>query len=120
MKHISQQYSGFLITQYLANLLRLLTILMLGTVFTMNGAYAASASDIAKKKQTKLALYFTPAEAYEHMQKHGNKSLFIDVRDPVEVNFTGMPTVADANVPFKFANTSKWHPKKKQFGMKKK
>ena len=78
---------------------------------------AMNAEDVPKKMQTSFGLYFSPAEAYEHMQQNGSKTLFIDLRDPTEVNFTGMPTVADANVPFKFANTKKWNLKKKQFDM---
>jgi rhodanese-related sulfurtransferase len=88
--------------------------------FFMSGvANAADSASVPKKKRTTLGLYYTPAEAAAHMKKSGNKSLFLDVRDPIEVNFTGTPTVADANIPFKFADTSKWHMKKKQFGMKK-
>ena len=80
--------------------------------------YAADPSSVPKKMQTELGLYFTPTEAHEHMIKHGSQALFIDVRDPVEINFIGMPTVADANIPLKFADTSKWHMKKKQFDMR--
>lgn len=80
-------------------------------------AYAAEPGGVPKKMQTKLGLYFTPAQAYEQIQKNGDKTLFIDVRDPIEVNFTGMPAVADANVPFKFADTTKFNLKKKQFNM---
>ncbi|MBN4079223.1 hypothetical protein JYT26_01140 [Beggiatoa alba] len=83
----------------------------------VGSTFAADPANIPKKKRTTLALYYTPAEAYEHMQKDGNRTLFLDVRDPIEVNFTGTPTVADANVPLKFADTRKWHMKKKQFGM---
>jgi len=102
----------------LANLIRLLPVFILGLMFVISGAYAADPANVPKKKQTTLSLYFTHDEAYEHMQKHGSKSLFLDVRDPVEVNFTGMPTVADANIPLKFSDTTKWNVKKKQFEMK--
>lgn len=81
----------------------------------LNSAYA---ENIVKKKQTTLGLYFTPKQAHDHMIKQGEKTLFIDVRDPVEVSYIGMPSIADANVPLKFSDTSKWHMKKKQFGMK--
>jgi len=118
MKHRSQECSASSSSLQLANLFRLLSIILLGVMFVFSGAYAADPASVPKKKQTSLAKYFTPDEAYEHMQRHGSKSLFLDVRDPVEVNFTGMPTVADANVPLKFSDTSKWNVKKKQFEMK--
>ncbi|MEE8379941.1 MAG: rhodanese-like domain-containing protein [Gammaproteobacteria bacterium] len=97
---------------------RLFQILLL-VLFVTSNVNAADPANVPKKKRTTLGLYYTPAEAAEHMKKSGDRSLFLDVRDPVEVNFTGTPSVSDANVPFKFADTSKWHMKKKQFGMKK-
>jgi len=93
-------------------------LVLFATLLASSGAYAANPAEVPKKKQTTLGLYYTAAEAYDHMQKHGDRTLFIDVRDPIEVNFTGMPAVADANVPLKFADTSKWSMEKKQFGMK--
>ncbi len=118
MKHHLQKYPELSVSMKLANSFRLLPVIVLGVMFVFSGAYATDPASVPKKKQTKLALYFTPDEAYEHMQKHGNSSLFLDVRDPVEVNFTGMPAVADANVPLKFSDTTKWSVKKKQYAMK--
>lgn len=58
----------------------------------------------------------TPAQAYEHMNKQGNSSLFIDVRTRAEVNFLGTPTVADANVPYMELNEwYAWNEKKNSF-----
>lgn len=57
-------------------------------------------SSLSKKKQTKLGLYMTPAQAQERMETKGDKTLFLDVRTRAEVNFLGTPTVADANVPY--------------------
>jgi rhodanese-related sulfurtransferase len=95
---------------------KLFLMLLIG-FFMAGNVNAADPANVPKKKRTTLGLYYTPAEAAAHMKKSGDKSLFLDVRDPIEVNFTGTPTVADANVPFKFADTSRWHMKKKQFGM---
>ena len=98
--------------------LPILTILLaLLTLMVTGNGFAADPAAVSKKMQTTLGLYFTPSEAYQHMQKHGDRTLFIDVRDPVEVNFTGMPSVADVNIPFKFADITKFHTKKKQFNM---
>jgi rhodanese-related sulfurtransferase len=91
--------------------------IVLISFFMIGVANATDTSSIPKKKRTTLGLYYTPAEAAAHMKKSGNHSLFLDVRDPIEVNFTGTPSVTDANIPFKFADTRKWHMKKKQFGM---
>lgn len=104
-------------TSFLSVLTSLLAAVTL-SLSAVSVPYAADSSSVPKKMQTELGLYFMPTEAYEHVIKHGNQTLFIDVRDPIEVNFIGMPTVADANIPLKFADTSKWHMKKKQFGMR--
>jgi rhodanese-related sulfurtransferase len=91
--------------------------ILLISFFVTGIANATDPASVPKKKQTSLGLYYTPAEAANHMKKDGDHSLFLDVRDPIEVNFTGTPSVTDANIPFKFADTSKWHMKKRQFGM---
>lgn len=80
-------------------------------------ALAINPDQVPKNKRTDLGLYFTAVEANAQMVEFGNKSLFVDVRDPIEVNFTGMPSVADLNIPFKFADNAKFHLKKKQFDM---
>lgn len=118
MKHQLQNSQNLFITYQLVKCFRLIPVLILGVMLTVSNAYATDPTSIPKKKHTTLELYFTPTEAYNHMQKSGDRTLFIDVRDPIEVNYTGMPSVADANVPFKFADTSKFHMKKKQFNMK--
>lgn len=91
---------------------------LLLALFATSGAYAIDQSKVPKKKQTTAGLYLTAVEAHAYMQKHGDKTLFIDVRDPTEINVIGMPANADANVPFKTVNTKGWNPEKKQFSMK--
>ena len=105
------------ITRQLFGMLGFLLAILLGIVVA-SSAFATDPASVPKKKQTSVGIYYTPAEAYDRMLKHGERTLFIDVRDPVEVNYTGMPTVADANIPFQLADTSKFHMKKKQFDMK--
>ena len=61
-------------------------------------AYAFDADKVPDKKRSSLALYLSAPEAYELATKE--KVLFIDVRTRAEVNFLGMPTVADANIPY--------------------
>ncbi|TQV82347.1 sulfurtransferase [Denitrobaculum tricleocarpae] len=45
--------------------------------------------------------------------------LFVDVREPIEIMFTGFTDVVDVNIPFLIANRSKWHPSKPNFAMEK-
>ncbi len=79
---------------------------------------AADWSKLPKKKQTTLGLYMTPKMAYEQMEKHGDQTLFIDVRARAEVNFLGMPTQADANIPYmEIGEWYAWDEKKKSFKM---
>lgn len=51
-------------------------------------------------KQSKQALYLTPQQAYESLQKSGKEILFIDVRTRAEAMYVGMPGLADALVPY--------------------
>ncbi|HIP52952.1 MAG TPA: sulfurtransferase [Chromatiales bacterium] len=50
-------------------------------------------------------------------QKMGDKVLFVDVRDPIEIMFTGFTDVVDVNVPFKLSNPTKWNEKKPVYAM---
>ncbi len=70
-------------------------------------AFAVDSASLSKKKVTKAGLYLTAKEASEHMHKHGARTLFLDVRTRAEVNFLGMPTLADANVPY--SEISEWY-----------
>jgi rhodanese-related sulfurtransferase len=58
-------------------------------------------------KKTQAGLYLTPREAMQRMQSEGDKTLFLDVRTRAEVSYLGMPTVADANVPY--MELSEWY-----------
>lgn len=51
-------------------------------------------------KRTRLSLYLTPKQAYEMKQQGGKKIAFFDVRTRTEAMYVGMPTDADALVPF--------------------
>lgn len=76
----------------------------------------SSFADLAKKKQTPQGLYLTAVEAYDFVQKNNKDTVFIDVRTRAEVGFLGMPTVADANIPYMLtADWSEWNDKKKTF-----
>jgi len=68
-------------------------------------------------RQTPWGLYLTAEEAYALKQERGERVLFIDVRDPIEIMFTGFTDVVDRNVPFLLSDPSAWHPKKPVFQM---
>lgn len=95
---------------------KIISIVSLALCLFTTGAYAADFSKLKKKKQTTLGLYLTAKQAYDMVQKDHSKTLFVDVRTRSEVNFLGMPTLADANVPYMEMNEwYAWNEKKKSF-----
>lgn len=68
-------------------------------------------------RQTSWGLYLTATEAFEMKQAKGDKVLFVDVREPVEIMFTGFTDVVDVNVPYLLVNPSKWNPAKPVLAM---
>ena len=61
---------------------------------------AVDTKDVAEYKQTKAELYITSKEAFDKVQSEENEILFLDVRTRSEIAVVGMPTAADANVPY--------------------
>ena len=55
---------------------------------------------VPEQKRTQRGLYLTATDAYEMVRETPAKVLFIDVRTRGELQFIGMPTVVDAQVPF--------------------
>ncbi len=98
---------------------RLVGAALIGATVMTSGALAASEpSD--PKKQTPWGLYVTSKEAYEMKTADPDGVLFVDVREPIEMMFTGYTDVVDANVPFLQVNPSKWNEKKPgKFAMEK-
>ena len=82
--------------------------------FSTTAALAVDAASVPELKRTQLGLYLTSAEAYEVASKE--KVLFLDVRTRAEVNFLGIPTVADANIPYmEMDSMYSWDEKKGVF-----
>lgn len=77
---------------------------------SLPSAFAAEAPAQAAA-QVKSGLYVTAREAWDLMQADPN-TLLIDVRDPVEMMFTGFATDTAIHVPYLRANPSKLNPKK--------
>jgi rhodanese-related sulfurtransferase len=63
-------------------------------------AEGADASTLPDYKRSRLQLYLTPQEAFEILGKEPARTLFLDVRTRAEAMYVGMPTAADALVPY--------------------
>ena len=88
----------------------LLATLSLAAVLSAAAHAAEKPADPAR--QTSWNLYLDSREAYDMKMKQGDKVLFVDVRDPIEIMFTGFTDVVDVNIPFQTADRSRWSDKK--------
>ena len=88
-------------------------------MLTLPAAADAAPKPQDPKKQTPWGLYLDSREAYEMKMAQGDQVLFVDVREPIEIMFTGFTDVVDINIPFMTANRAKWHPSKPNFAMEK-
>ena len=82
---------------------KLLAISLSALILILSAAPAALAGEwdnLSKKKVTTLGLYFHPADAMKYVQENQGKVLFLDVRSREEVQFLGMSTLVDANIPY--------------------
>lgn len=82
---------------------RALVSLILIAVIICFAAVRAQAGDnrLPERKQTKLGLYVTAAEAYEKWKASPDKVKIIDVRTPEEYAFIGHPEMV-WNIPYAF------------------
>lgn len=101
----------------LASALAAAQVLTFALALPLTAAAAPEPKD--PKKQTPWGLYLTSQEAHDMKVAEGGKVLFVDVRDPIEIMFTGFTDVVDVNVPFMLADRTKWHAKKPVFLMTK-
>jgi rhodanese-related sulfurtransferase/predicted peroxiredoxin len=51
-------------------------------------------------------------EAHRLLAEKGGEILFLDVRDPVEIQFVGQPAGIDANVPYLLVDRRVWNPER--------
>ncbi|HQR10927.1 MAG TPA: rhodanese-like domain-containing protein [Casimicrobiaceae bacterium] len=64
---------------------------------------------VPTNKRSACGLYLTATDAFAMVSENSAKVLFIDVRTPGELQFIGMPTIVDANVPvFLAASPPQW------------
>ncbi|MFC6639575.1 rhodanese-like domain-containing protein [Sulfitobacter sediminilitoris] len=71
---------------------------ILSFAFVCGTAFSVCAGDVPEKKQTKLGLYLTAAEAQEMLSS--GDAVFVDVRSRAEVAFLGIPKRADIHIPY--------------------
>ncbi|MBE02839.1 rhodanese-like domain-containing protein [Marinobacter lutaoensis] len=63
------------------------------------------------------ALSITPEETWALVQAQGDRLLFVDVRDPVEIMFIGFTDAVDVNIPFKLVDRTRFDENKAKFAM---
>lgn len=89
----------------------------LAAVVALPLAVGAAPEPTDPARQTSWRLYLTSQEAFDLKQEKGDQVLFVDVRDPIEIMFTGFTEVVDVNVPFLLANRDAWNERKSVFLM---
>jgi len=87
------------------------------TLMTTNAFSAVDASKLAKKKQTPQGKYLTAVEAYKMLENESKDILFIDVRTRAEIEFVGMTSLVDMNIPYMTQDIDSWNEKKNKFDM---
>src|SRR5262245_29913544 len=80
--------------------MRALAFWLISLLLISTSVQAFDASSVPAPKRTRLGQYFSAQEAADFLARNASSSLFLDVRTPAEVAFVGMPTMADANVPY--------------------
>ena len=63
-------------------------------------ALAVEEAAVPPNKRTAAGRYLDAREAYRMKQELGPRAYFVDVRTRYEVVYVGLPTVADANIPY--------------------
>ncbi len=72
--------------------------------------------DVPAYRETQLGLYVTAGEAYELMQDN-ERAVLIDVRDPIEIKFTGFAKPTDIHVPWVLADRDNFNEDAKTWPM---
>lgn len=91
-----------------------LSVILLTSVSV--SAHAITEAKLPSKKQTEFKLYLTASEANQLVTENDKNVLFLDIRTRSEINFLGMPSNADANIPYFMPESwSDWDDKKRNF-----
>lgn len=88
---------------------RLLTAIIAGALLAPLAGTAMGADEpaVPAYRETQLGLYVTAAEAHALMQDNP-QAVLVDVRDPVEIKFTGFATPTDIHVPWVLADRERF------------
>lgn len=92
-----------------------LILLMLFSVACTQQPAVEDFSQLPEKKQTPQALYVTAIQAHDMKMQDPDNVYLVDVRTQSEVEFLGMPSVADANIPYMFNDLSEWDTEKHRY-----
>lgn len=85
-------------------------------IATCTFAWAYDATQVPDIKKTKAGLYLDAKEAYALKQQLGRKAYFVDVRTRGEITYVGMPTIADASIPYvEHPDDAPWDDKNGRF-----
>jgi len=90
-------------------------VLLTGSIVPSLAFAADAPSD--PDSQTPWGLYVTAKEAAAMKDAERERVLFVDVREPIEIMFTGFTDRVDVNVPFMLVNPRQWNPKRPVFLM---
>jgi rhodanese-related sulfurtransferase len=82
------------------------------------GAAPSLAMEAEAYRETTLGLYVTATEAHELMQEN-DRAILIDVRDPIEIKFTGFAEPTDIHVPWMLAERDNFIEEAKTWPMTK-
>lgn len=85
---------------YTSNKARQALWMTLALALAGSAALAAELPALPTSKQTSAGRYLDAGQAYQLKQKLGNQAYLLDVRTRYEVMYVGMPTIADANIPY--------------------
>lgn len=90
---------------------------LLSCIIAVTSVTTVAAEKPAKSAaQTALDLYATPAETWGMLQKDSS-AILVDVRDPIEVMFTGFAAPTRIHVPLLIADPKSWSDRSSSWAM---
>ncbi|TDR50361.1 rhodanese-related sulfurtransferase [Halomonas ventosae] len=95
-----------------------MTHLLVGSLLaaTLVAAPALAEEEVPAYRETQLGLYVTASEAHELMQEN-DRAVLVDVRDPIEIKFTGFAEPTDIHVPWVLADRDNFDEEAKSWPM---
>jgi len=92
----------------------LIAVSLSGCLLTM--PLFAAEKPVKATAQTVLGLYATASEAWDMLQQD-KTAILVDVRDPVEIKFTGFASPTRIHVPWMIADPEGWSDKHSSWAM---